>query len=176
MVEQAGKAGQAGQAGQVTNVVIAGLGGQGVLKASDILAEAAFLAGLDVKKAEVHGMSQRGGSVSSDVRFGAKVLSPMVPPGQADYLVVLEADQVDNNRWQLRAGGVLLGPECIDMDKLTNKRSINVAMLGVLSRHLDIPRAEWMAAVKASLPPKLHEANEQAFAVGEAAAAAGGAK
>jgi indolepyruvate ferredoxin oxidoreductase beta subunit len=95
----------------------------------------------------------------------------MVPPGQADYLVVLEADQVDNNRWQLRAGGVLLGPDCIDMDKLANKRSINVAMLGALSRHLGIPRAEWMAAVKASLPPKLHEANEQAFAVGESAAA-----
>jgi indolepyruvate ferredoxin oxidoreductase beta subunit len=171
MVEAAGNAGPA--AGQVTNGVIAGLGGQGVLKASDILAEAAFLAGLDVKKAEVHGMSQRGGSVSSDVRFGAKVLSPMVPPGQADYLVVLEADQVDNNRWQLRAGGVLLGPDCIDMDKLANKRSINVAMLGALSRHLGIPRAEWMAAVKASLPPKLHEANEQAFAVGESAALTG---
>jgi len=67
----------------VTNVVIAGLGGQGVLKASDILADAAFLAGLDVKKSEIHGMSQRGGSVTSDVRFGRQVLSPMVPAGEA---------------------------------------------------------------------------------------------
>ena len=57
---------------KVTNVVLAGLGGQGVLKASDILADAALRAGLDVKKAEVHGMSQRGGSVTSDVRFGAR--------------------------------------------------------------------------------------------------------
>ena len=55
---------------KVTNIVIAGLGGQGVLKASDIVAEVAFRAGLDVKKSEIHGMSQRGGSVTSDVRFG----------------------------------------------------------------------------------------------------------
>jgi len=58
------------------NVVVAGLGGQGVLKASDILADVAFSAGLDVKKSELHGMSQRGGSVSSDVRFGERVFSP----------------------------------------------------------------------------------------------------
>jgi indolepyruvate ferredoxin oxidoreductase beta subunit len=83
---------------KTTNVVIAGLGGQGVLKASDILADAAFRAGLDVKKAEVHGMSQRGGSVACDVRFGAKVLSPMVPAGEADFLLVLEPTQADPNR------------------------------------------------------------------------------
>ena len=78
----------------VTNVVLAGLGGQGVIKASDVLSEAAFAAGYDVKKSELHGMSQRGGSVCSDVRFGPTVLSPMVPPGQADFLVVLAPDQV----------------------------------------------------------------------------------
>ena len=71
--------------------MIAGLGGQGVLKASDIVAEAAFRAGLDVKKSEVHGMSQRGGSVTSDIRFGRQVSSPMMPPGEADYLVLLDA-------------------------------------------------------------------------------------
>ena len=54
----------------VVNVVVAGLGGQGVVKASDVLADAAFRCGLDVKKSEIHGMSQRGGSVASDVRFG----------------------------------------------------------------------------------------------------------
>jgi len=59
-----------------------GLGGQGVLKASDILADVAFSAGLDVKKSDVHGMSQRGGSVASDVRFGERVFSPMVPRGE----------------------------------------------------------------------------------------------
>ena len=68
----------------VTNIVIAGLGGQGVLTASGIVSDVAFRCGLDVKQSELHGMSQRGGSVSGDVRFGREVFSPMVPPGEAD--------------------------------------------------------------------------------------------
>ncbi|HUW35135.1 MAG TPA: 2-oxoacid:acceptor oxidoreductase family protein [Planctomycetota bacterium] len=94
----------------VINVVIAGLGGQGVIKASDVLADAAFRAGFDVKKSEIHGMSQRGGSVSSDVRFGKGVLSPMVPVGEADFLVALDVTQVEPNRHQLREGGVVASP------------------------------------------------------------------
>jgi indolepyruvate ferredoxin oxidoreductase beta subunit len=65
----------------VTNIVIAGLGGQGVRTASDIVADVALHAGFDVKKSELHGMSQRGGSIASDVRFGHEVFSPMVPAG-----------------------------------------------------------------------------------------------
>ena len=72
---------------KVTNITAAGLGGQGVLKITDIMAEILFDAGYDVKKSEVHGMSQRGGSVSSEVRFGRQVFSPMVPDGESDYLV-----------------------------------------------------------------------------------------
>ena len=90
---------------RVINIVVAGLGGQGVLKASDILTEAAFAAGWDVKKADVHGMSQRGGSVRSDVRFGPRVFSPMVTAGEADFLVVLAEDQVEPHRDVLRPGG-----------------------------------------------------------------------
>lgn len=153
----------------VTNVVVAGLGGQGVLKASDILAEAALRDGLDVKKSELHGMSQRGGSVTSDVRFGAEVLSPMVPPGEADYLVVIAADQVEVNRWLLRPGGTLIGPDAIDENALPNKRSLNVALLGVLSRHLGISEESWLASIRSNLPAKLHEANQQAFSMGRAA-------
>ena len=67
---------------KTTNVTVAGLGGQGVLTVTDILAEVLFRAGFDVKKSEVHGMSQRGGSVSSEVRFGKSVASPMVPEGE----------------------------------------------------------------------------------------------
>ena len=88
--------------GRLINVVVAGLGGQGVLKASDILADAALRAGFDVKKSEIKGMSQRGGSVTSDVRFGQIVLSPMVPPGEADYLLVLEPTQVDPHKHYLK--------------------------------------------------------------------------
>ena len=156
---------------RITNVVIAGLGGQGVLKASDIHAEAAFAAGLDVKKAEVHGMSQRGGSVSTDVRFGQGVLSPMVPAGEADYLLVLTVDQVEPNRHRLKEGGTLLAADILDGKALPNPRSLNVAMLGALSDHLDIDEDAWLAAVRGNLPEKLHEVNVEAFALGRKAGA-----
>jgi indolepyruvate ferredoxin oxidoreductase beta subunit len=149
-----------------TNVVIAGLGGQGVIKASDILADVAFSAGLDVKKSELHGMSQRGGSVSSDVRFGERVFSPMVPQGGADILLVIAPDQVTVNKAVLTQGGILIEPSQIDESKLTNKKSINVALLGVLSRHLPFPVEAWTAALKRNLPEKLHDVNILAFSIG----------
>jgi indolepyruvate ferredoxin oxidoreductase beta subunit len=153
-------------ASAVVNVVVAGLGGQGVLKASSILADTAFRAGLDVKKSEIHGMSQRGGSVSSDVRFGERVFSPMVPAGEADYLVVLAPSQVEVARPVLKAGGILIHPGLVDETRLANKRSLNVALLGVLARHLDLAENLWHAAIRAALPEKLHAANLQAFAIG----------
>jgi indolepyruvate ferredoxin oxidoreductase beta subunit len=155
---------------KTTNVVIAGLGGQGVLKASDILADAAFRAGLDVKKSELHGMSQRGGSVSSDVRLGRCVLSPMVPDGQADFLVVLSADQVEVNLPQLRAGGVLIEPGQLDEILLPSKKSLNIALLGLLSALLDIDDRYWMQALKAGLPDRLHDINIQSFVYGKSQA------
>jgi Pyruvate/2-oxoacid:ferredoxin oxidoreductase gamma subunit len=150
----------------ITNLIIAGLGGQGVLKAAGIVADVAFRLGYDVKQSELHGMSQRGGSVSSDIRFGPEVFSPMVPTGEADFLVVAAADQVEVNRHQLRPGGVLITPEMIDATKLTNKKSGNVALLGVLSQHLDIAESVWLDAIRAAFPEKLHAANLQAFALG----------
>lgn len=152
---------------ETTNVVIAGLGGQGVLKASDILSGALFRAGFDVKKSEIHGMSQRGGSVSSDVRFGSKVYSPMVPPGQADYLVVLAPSQVEVARPMLKPSGLLIDPGMVPEGRLGNKKSLNVALLGVLARHLDLADNLWHAAIRAALPEKLHAANLQAFAIGK---------
>jgi len=150
----------------VINVVVAGLGGQGVLKASGILADTAFRAGLDVKKSEIHGMSQRGGSVSSDVRFGDSVFSPMVPAGEADFLVVLAASQIEVARPALKADGILIHPGLVDETRLANKRSLNVALLGALARHLNLAENLWHAAIKAALPEKLHAANLQAFAIG----------
>ena len=155
---------------EVTNVIIAGLGGQGVLKASDILAETVFQAGFDVKKSEVHGMSQRGGSVCSDVRFGKTVFSPMVPPGEADYLVVLAADQIEPNRSMLRPGGMLIHPGLVDAARLANRKSFNIALLGVLSHHLDIPEAFWLAAIRTQLPEKVQAVNHQAFTLGRSVA------
>ncbi len=155
---------------RVINVVFAGLGGQGVIKASDILADAVFRAGFDVKKSELHGMSQRGGSVTSDVRYGRQVHSPMVPPGEADYLVVIAPDQVEVNRWQLGPGGVLITPAMVDERSLPNKKALNVALLGLLSTFLDVPEESWIEAIRANLPEHLHDANMAAFSLGRHAA------
>jgi len=82
---------------RTTNVFIAGVGGQGILLASEILSDMALARGLDVKKSEVHGMAQRGGSVVSHVRFGEKVYSPVIAEGEADVLVSFE--KMEAVRW-----------------------------------------------------------------------------
>jgi indolepyruvate ferredoxin oxidoreductase beta subunit len=148
------------------NVVVAGLGGQGVLKGTDILADAALRAGYDVKKSEIKGMSQRGGSVTGDVRFGEKVFSPMVPAGEADFLLVLEPTQVTPNRHLLREGGVLITPDVIALDSLPHKRTLNVALLGVLSAHLPIPEETWLESLRSGFDEAFFEGNKKAFLVG----------
>jgi indolepyruvate ferredoxin oxidoreductase, beta subunit len=74
----------------VKSILLAGVGGQGILRASDIMCMAIMEAGLDVKKSEVHGMAQRGGCVTSHVRYGNKVYSPLAKPGSIDLLVAFE--------------------------------------------------------------------------------------
>ncbi len=76
--------------GKVYSLLFAGVGGQGVLLGAEITALAAVSEGYDVKQTEVHGVSQRGGSVETHVRFGAKVWSPVVTPGKADLVIGLE--------------------------------------------------------------------------------------
>lgn len=92
----------------VTNILVVGIGGQGVMTATEILAEAAIALGHDVKKTEVAGMAQRGGVVSSHLRFGPKVLSPQIMPGTADLLVGFESAEA--MRWchMLKPGGLVL--------------------------------------------------------------------
>jgi indolepyruvate ferredoxin oxidoreductase beta subunit len=72
------------------NVFLAGVGGQGILLASEVLAEAFLRSGYDVKKSEVHGMAQRGGAVTTHLRFGPTVHAPLIEPGTADLLVAFE--------------------------------------------------------------------------------------
>jgi indolepyruvate ferredoxin oxidoreductase, beta subunit len=93
---------------RVTNILVVGIGGQGVMTATEKLAEAAISQGHDVKKTEVAGMAQRGGVVSSHLRFGKKVLSPQIAPGEADLIVGFEAAEA--LRWihYLRPGGIVL--------------------------------------------------------------------
>src|SRR5512147_3096436 len=106
----------------VVSVVFAGLGGQGVVTVSDILADAAFAEGYDVKKSDIHGMAQRGGSVSSDVRFGKQVFSPMIAPGTADYLVVVDDNQVDCFLHRVKPGGELLSPKRLRPGTIEGRR------------------------------------------------------
>jgi len=81
----------------VYNILMVGVGGQGIILASDILTRAAMYAGYDAKKSEIHGMSQRGGSVFSHIRFGQKVHSPIISRGEADILFSLE--EMETLRW-----------------------------------------------------------------------------
>jgi len=74
----------------VTNVLVVGVGGQGVLTAAEILAQAALAIGLEAKKSEVAGMAQRGGIVTSHLRFGDRVFSPLINPGEVDLLLAFE--------------------------------------------------------------------------------------
>jgi len=75
---------------EVKSILLVGVGGEGVIRASDILSAAMLKAGYDVKKSEVHGMAQRGGCVSSHVRFGKKVYSPLTKKGAIDILLSFE--------------------------------------------------------------------------------------
>jgi indolepyruvate ferredoxin oxidoreductase, beta subunit len=93
---------------ETINFVIAGIGGQGALLVSNVLAEVGVRAGYDVKKTEVHGMSQRGGSVTSHVRWGEMVQSPMVGQGEADFLLALEKLETLRYLDMLRPGGTVL--------------------------------------------------------------------
>ena len=151
---------------KVTNIIVAGLGGQGVLKGTDILADVALRAGHDVKKSEIKGMSQRGGSVTGDVRFGDRVFSPMVPAGEADFLLVLEPTQVEPHRYMLRPGGVLITPDVVSADQLPNKKTLNVALLGALSAHLPMAEDQWLAALRAGFAENFFDGNRKAFLIG----------
>jgi len=91
-----------------TNVLLTGVGGQGVVLASYVLSHVAMSEGYDVKQSEVHGMAQRGGSVTSHFRFGDKVWSPLVTPGTADLLMAFEALEGLRYVGWLKPGGVLV--------------------------------------------------------------------
>ncbi|PKN60080.1 MAG: indolepyruvate oxidoreductase subunit beta [Deltaproteobacteria bacterium HGW-Deltaproteobacteria-11] len=90
------------------SILLAGVGGQGILRASDILCLAFMATGLDVKKSEVHGMAQRGGCVTSHVRYGAKVYSPIAKKGDVDILLSFEKLETLRYLDYLKADGVVI--------------------------------------------------------------------
>jgi indolepyruvate ferredoxin oxidoreductase beta subunit len=93
---------------ETTNVILAGVGGQGVILAGELLAMAAVHVGHDTKQTEVHGIAQRGGSVHSHVRFGDVVYSPLIKPGEADVLIATEKLEGLRFAHHVREGGVIV--------------------------------------------------------------------
>ena len=92
----------------VKNILLVGVGGQGTILAGKILSNGLLNAGYDVKMSEIHGMAQRGGSVSNQVRYGKKVYSPIIDKGEADILVAFET--MEAVRWSpfLKKGGLMV--------------------------------------------------------------------
>lgn len=93
---------------EAKNILLVGVGGQGVVLAAELLALAAQEAGYDVKQTEVHGVAQRGGAVSSHVRIGPKVFSPLTKPGEVDILLALEKLEALRYAHHLKEGGVAI--------------------------------------------------------------------
>ena len=93
---------------ETKGILLAGVGGQGILRASDILCRVFMAAGLDVKKSEVHGMAQRGGSVTSHVRYGKKVFSPIASKGDIDILLSFEKLETLRYLDYLKSNGMVI--------------------------------------------------------------------
>lgn len=151
----------------VTSVLFCGVGGQGVLTGSEICGVAAMNAGFHVKKSEVKGMSQRGGSVDSHVRFGKKVFSPLIPADGADFLVPFNEEE--GKRWTkfFRKDGTNLSPFLAKAAaSVTDKRFINTYMLGVLSSRLPFDNKAWFSALNAIFK-RAQEENHRVFLLGQ---------
>ncbi|MDD5255591.1 MAG: indolepyruvate oxidoreductase subunit beta [Candidatus Omnitrophica bacterium] len=152
---------------KTTNILFCGIGGQGVLKASEVAAWAAVLSGYEVKKSEVHGMAQRGGSVESHVRFGSRVFSPLIPKGRAQFLVPFYAAEAARLKGYLGAAGRDLSSDLEDaQSKLGDRRYVNVFLLGRLSRFLGIKEQAWIAALEAVFAARYLAENKKAFYLG----------
>ena len=185
----------------VTNILLSGVGGQGIILASDIIVEVFLEVGFDVKKSEVHGMAQRGGSVTSHVRFGRKVYSPIIKQGEVDILFSFE--ELEGLRWlnYVKPNGVIvlnnhkINPSAVNLGQVEypkdipgiirkrfdkfhlvdgtklaleagNVRAANVVLLGAISKLFDVEEAHWVEAILRHLPPRVHEVNRKAFAMG----------
>jgi indolepyruvate ferredoxin oxidoreductase beta subunit len=146
------------RAGRTGGVMVVGVGGQGVIMAGNIIADVALSNGLDVKNAEVHGMSQRGGMVTSQVRFGAEVYSTLMEPGTADFVIALEWAEALRSFSFLAPHGVLIAssqriipPAALSdpvtgrfdypLDAWTDPRALRVDALGLAQEAGDVRAA-----------------------------------
>lgn len=130
--------------GAIGNILFSGVGGQGILLASEITAYALLSAGYDAKKSEVHGMAQRGGSVTAQLRYGDKVYSPLIEPGKADILISFEmmeaarylpylhkGSKVIVNTQQIKPPAVAMGQVAYPEDVLASITSLGIQVVTV---------------------------------------------
>ena len=176
----------------VKNILLVGVGGQGTILASKILTSGLMEAGYDVKMSEIHGMSQRGGSVSTQVRYGKEVLSPIVGKGSADVIVAFEYLKVGGkmvvNDFKINPAPVNLGkaeyPDDIIEDlkskcqvtavkageiatDLGNAKAMNVVLLGALVKAIgSLDDVDWDVQIEKNVKPKFVELNKKAFKAG----------
>ena len=188
---------------ETKSIMIVGVGGQGTLLASRLLGNALLSKDYDVKVSEVHGMSQRGGSVVTYVKYGSKVASPIVALGEAD--LILSFEQLEAARWlpYLKKGGTIItntqkmdpmpvvmgaaeyphdileaihakGVKLVAVDALSmaveagSSKAVNVALIGVMARNMDLEKQVWKDTIAAIVPAKFLEMNEKAFELGYA--------
>ncbi|RJS75737.1 indolepyruvate ferredoxin oxidoreductase subunit beta [Methanophagales archaeon] len=187
----------------ICDIVVVGVGGQGVILLSNMIGKAAVKAGYSVRGAETHGMAQRGGSVVNHIRLGCE-FGPMVPVGGADVLLAFEpAEALRHAHFLSRDGIVLVNINpilpttvttgkarypalaeiltplqglCADIKsidatelafKAGNPRTMNVVMLGALSKFIPLREEELIKSLSDSVPAKFLEVNRRAFELGK---------
>lgn len=183
------------------NIMIVGVGGQGTLLASKLLGNALLDSGFDVKVSEVHGMSQRGGSVVTYVKYGEEVFSPVICEGEADLILAFE--ELEAARWlpYLKKDGTMIvntqkinpmpvitgaatypdsiveklserGIRIKSVDALAlakqagNAKAVNVVLMGIVAKNMDITKDIWERALKETVPEKFYDENAAAFQSG----------
>lgn len=141
---------------EIINIVFSGLGGQGVLTMSDICSRVAMEEGFEVKRTDLHGLSQRGGVVESHLRIGFNIHSPLIMDGEAHYNVCLD-DKLKNKfkRKYLRKDGkdLAFALKQIDKYEIPNKER-NFFLLGVLAVELGFNRACWEKTINNKMKNK----------------------
>jgi len=167
------------------NIMLSGVGGQGLVMTTDMICEVASQSGYDVKSNDVVGLSQRGGKVWGSVKYGDVIHSPNIGEGEADVLLALEP--LEGLRWQhyLRPGGVLVmntspiypvfaiaekAPYPHDFLDIGTSKIVNVIMLGALSRQLDLEQDLWTRVITHRVPIKFLDMNIEGFKRGFEAA------
>jgi len=147
------------------DIIIVGIGGQGTILAGKILCDALVESGYDVKKSEVHGMSQRGGSVITHVRFDKnKVYSPLIRAKSADIVLSFNEDETKRYSYLAKDDARVIQLTDKDKEKVFVK-SLNVFGLGKLSTIVEIPYNAWEKSLKSNVK-KFYEDNLKAFETG----------